>query len=70
VPKKPAVQDYHVVLRGERAAHEYHAGADCPCEPRCILQGAEFRIFVHQTHLIDIVKLRPQPPKGLLGPGK
>ena len=61
--------DYHVVPRTERESHEYD-GADCRCEPRCVLEGDGFRLFVHQTHLIDVLKMKRREPPKLLGPGK
>lgn len=69
VPRKKEIQDYHIVPREEKHAHEYE-GPDCKCEPRCVLMGDGFRIFVHQTHIIDVLKKRPpSAPAGLLGPG-
>ena len=68
MPKKEAV-DYHIVPRTERQNHQYN-GAECACEPRCVLQSPSVRVFLHQTHLIDVLRFPPHTPKGLLGPGK
>jgi len=69
--KKDVAADYHIVPRTERPNHEYN-GADCPCEPRCVLTGEAARVFLHQSHLIDVLKVPKTPPPnaGLLGPGK
>lgn len=68
--KKEVAADYHIVPREERPRHEYN-GAQCPCEPRCVLQGPNTRVFLHQSHLIDVVKFPAAAPPnaGLLGPG-
>ena len=66
--RKKTVLDYHVVPRAEHGMHELN-GHECPCEPRCVLHGEEFRLFLHRTDLIDVTKTTTRP-KGLLGPGK
>ena len=48
--------DYHVVPRAEREKHQY-TGAQCWCEPFCRLYSANVRIFIHQTHLIDVLRV-------------
>lgn len=48
--------DYHVVPRVERGSHKYE-GHECACEPRCVLMGPSTRVFVHQTHVIDVLKV-------------
>jgi len=69
--KKDVAADYHIVPREEKQRHEYN-GAQCPCEPRCVLTGDGFRAFLHQSHLIDVLKVPQTPPPngGLIGPGK
>lgn len=68
--KRDVAQDYHIVPRTERENHQYD-GAECPCEPRCVLQGPNTRVFLHQNHLIDVLKVprTPPPNAGLIGPG-
>lgn len=67
--KKDVAADYHIVPRTEKQNHEY-SGPQCPCEPRCVLSGDGFRVFLHQSHLIDVLKLPQAPPPnaGLIGP--
>lgn len=57
--KRPPRQDYHIVLRETRDGHEYN-GADCECEPRCVLEGDTFRVFLHNNreHVIEVLKFR------------
>lgn len=52
----PRSADYHVVPRVEREKHQY-TGAQCWCEPLCRLYSANVRIFIHQTHLIDVLRV-------------